>query len=227
MEKGNKKIIAIIPARGGSKRIPGKNIRLLAGKPLIAHTIEAAKQSKYLDRVLVSTDSEEIANVSKQYGAEVMMRPTEISGDHSTTEEAMIHLVNELKKQGYDADIIVLLQCTCPVRGTEDTDKGIKIMLDTNCDSVLSVTENQHYYLAGSVDKETLKYVPDYDKRPMSHNMPSKYKENGAIYITKVDKLLEAKNRIVGDVRALIMDTVSSIDIDDESDFKMAERIIK
>ena len=192
----------------------------LMGLPMAKNILKSGFKLKAFNRSI------EKAEPLKEFGAEIMMRPEEISGDHSTTEEAMIHLVNELKSQGYDADYIVLLQCTSPVRGNEEIDKGIKIALDTGCDSVLSVTENQHYYLAGSVDEE-FRYKPDYDKRPMSQDMPKKYKENGAVYVTKVDKLLEAKNRIVGDVRALIMDTVSSVDIDDEHDFKMAERIIK
>ena len=220
----NKQIIALIPARGGSKRIFKKNIKLLAGKPLIAYTIEASLNSKLINKTIVSTDDEEIADVAKDYGAEVIMRPKELSDDDSPTEQAMLHVVEQLEKDGCKVDYIVLLQPTSPLRGTEIIDKGINLILESDVDSLLSVCEVQHYYLLGYFDKGY--YKLEYDKRPFSHTMPKKYKENGAIYITKKDFFIKNKNRIGGKIKAIVMNELDSIDIDDKGDFDLVERII-
>ena len=112
----NKKVLAIIPARGGSKRLPKKNIKLLDGKPLIAHTIDFAINSQVINKVILSTESEEIAAIAKKYGADVLMRPDELAQDTTKTAPVMLHVVEELEKQGYVPDIVILLQPTCPVR---------------------------------------------------------------------------------------------------------------
>ncbi|MEK6900492.1 MAG: acylneuraminate cytidylyltransferase family protein, partial [Nanoarchaeota archaeon] len=123
--KQNKKIVAIIPARGGSKRIPRKNIKLLAGKPLIAYTIEAAKRSASLDRIFVSTEDEEIAKVASYYGAEIIKRPDILATDNATTESVLCHAVNNLEKEGYFPELVVLLQPTSPLRGSYIIDKAV------------------------------------------------------------------------------------------------------
>ena len=220
----NKQIIAIIPARGGSKRIFKKNIKFMAGKPLIAYTIEASLNSELIDKTIVSTDDEEISDVAKDYGAEVIMRPKGLSKDDSPTEQAMLQVIEQLEKDGCKIDYIVLLQPTSPLRGTDIIDKGINIILESDADSLLSVCEVRHYYLLGYFDKGY--YKPEYDKRPFSHTMPKKYKENGAIYITKKDFLIKNKNRIGGKIKAIVMNEVDSIDIDEEGDFDLVERII-
>ena len=125
------KVLAIIPARGGSKRLPGKNIKLLNGKPLIAHSIEFAMNSGVIDKLIVSTDSDDIAAVAKQYGAEVMMRPAELATDTAKTAPVLLHVADELEKQGYVPDIVVLLQPTCPVRIKNLAYEALKI-LDKN-----------------------------------------------------------------------------------------------
>ena len=226
MVETDKKIIAIIPARGGSKRIPEKNIMSLAGKPLIAYTIEAAKNSGYIDRVIVSTDDEKIAEISREYGAEIIIRPKEFAQDNSSSEDALLHVIKHLNEnESYDPDYIVMLQATSPLRGTKLIDMAIEKAITTNADSVLSVCEAQHYYLAGLIEED--KYIPEYEKRPFSHEMPKKFRETGAVYVTKKEHLIKTKNRLGGDQRAIVMDPVSSIDIDDENDFKLIERVIK
>ena len=110
------KVLAIIPARGGSKRLPGKNIKLLNGKPLIAHSIEYAINSPEINRLVLSTDSEEIAKEGEKFGAEVLMRPAHLAEDTTKTAPVLLHVVEELEKEGYIPDYIVLLQATCPVR---------------------------------------------------------------------------------------------------------------
>lgn len=224
MEK-KQKIIAIIPARGGSKRIIGKNIKDLAGKPMIAYTIESSIKSKFINRTIVSTDDKEIAKVAKKYGAEVIMRPKELAQDNTPTEPVLIHVVKELEKKGEKISHVVLLQLTSPLRKTKIIDQGIKLAIKSNADSVLSVSEMQHYYLLGHFENDG--YKLEYDKRPFSQDMQKKFKENGALYITKKEFLLKNKNRIGGKINAIVMNPIDSMDIDEMSEFEIVEKIIK
>ena len=139
----NNEILAIIPARGGSKGLKRKNILDFIGKPLIAHTIEQAQNSKYVSRVIVSTEDEEIAMISKKYGAEIpFMRPNRLADDSSSTNEVIEYILKELEmKEGYRPDLICLLQCTSPLRTSEDIDNTIDKLFNTNSDSAVSITE--------------------------------------------------------------------------------------
>jgi len=220
----NKQIVAIIPARGGSTRIFKKNIKLLAGKPLIAYTIEASLNSELINRTIVSTDDKETAGVAEKYGAEVIIRPKEISKDDSPTEQAMIHVVEQLENRNHIIDYVVLLQPTSPLRGTDIINEGINFILKSDADSALTVCETQHYYLSGYFHEGY--YKPEYDKRPFSHKMPKKYRENGAFYITKKDCLFKTHNRISGKIKAIEMNELDSVDIDEEKDFSLVEKII-
>src|SRR3989344_1132419 len=121
-----KKILAIIPARGGSKGIPGKNIKLLAGKPLIAHSIEAARNSRFINRVIVSTDDEHIANAARKYGAEIIMRPKELAEDKTPMDPVLQHAVEFLEKENYIPEAVMLLQPTSPLRTTEHINEAIE-----------------------------------------------------------------------------------------------------
>lgn len=221
----SKEIVAIIPARGGSKRIPLKNIKFLAGKPLLAYTIEAALNSNRINKTFVSTDDENIADIAIEYGAEVIMRPERLSKDNSSTEQAMIHAVEQIEKRGYEQiDYVVLLQPTSPLRRADIIDNGINLMLESDVDSVLSVCEIQNYYLSGYFSDGY--YKREYEDRPFSQSMPKKYRENGALYITKKDLLVSNKNRISGKTKAIAMNELDSIDIDNEDDFNLVEKII-
>ncbi|PIR82440.1 hypothetical protein COU20_02275 [Candidatus Kaiserbacteria bacterium CG10_big_fil_rev_8_21_14_0_10_59_10] len=134
--------IAVIPARGGSKRFPGKNVALLGGKPLVAWPIESAKRAKEVERVIVSTDSEEIARVAKEYGAEVIIRPAELATDASPVIEAVKHVLTELEKEnGYRADYVVLLQPTTPLIEPEQIDAAVALAKEKGADSVVNVSE--------------------------------------------------------------------------------------
>jgi len=134
-----KNILAIIPARGGSKRLPGKNIKILNGKPLLAHSIEFAQNSEYINKLVVSTDDPNIADVAKQYGAEIIMRPAELAQDTTKTAPVLLHAVDELEKDGYKPDIIILLQATCPVRQKNLCQNAIKILEENqNYDSIFT-----------------------------------------------------------------------------------------
>lgn len=223
------RVLAIIPARGGSKGVPRKNVRLLAGKPLIAWTIGAAQRSAGIERVVVSTDDPEIASVAAASGAQVIMRPPELALDTTPTEPALFHVLEVLQEvEGYRPDAIALLQCTSPLRGADVIDACIAMLHDTGCDAVMTVTPMQHWYLAGTVDPDG-RYHPEYDylRRPRSQEMPEKVRENGAVYITRLEALHRYGNRLGGDVRVVVLDAVRSVDIDSEEDFRLAEEAIR
>lgn len=222
-------VIGIIPARGGSKGVPRKNVLPLAGKPLIVWTIEAARAASTVGRVVVSTDDEEIGTVAERAGAEVIWRPAELATDTAPTEPAVFHVLEELERaEGYRPDAVALLQCTSPLRGADVIDAGVQKLFQTGCDAVMTVTPIQHWYLAGYVDNGDV-FVPEYDyfRRPRHQEMPEKYRENGALYVTRREALYRYGNRLGGDVRVIIMDPVRSLDIDTPEDLALAEAVLR
>ncbi|MCZ7401013.1 MAG: acylneuraminate cytidylyltransferase family protein [Candidatus Methanoperedens sp.] len=226
------KVIAVIPARGGSKGVPRKNIKLLAGKPLIAYTIETALQSKSLDRVIVSTDDEEIAKIARQYGAEVpFMRPKELAGDTVPDLPVFKHALNNLEKsEGYRADLMVNLRPTAPLRTVDDIYNGVNKLINTNADSVRSVCKVEHHpywMLKVEGDRAFPLIEGEEEKYPRRQDLPPIYRLNGAVDVSRRDNIIE-KNTLYGkDMRVIIMDQARSIDIDTEIDFTIAEMIIK
>lgn len=174
MIKG-KKILAIIPARGGSKRLPGKNIALLAGKPLIAHTIETAQKSQYIDRIVVSTDDKKIADVSQKYGAEIIERPKEFAEDQSPVHQAVEHALSQLvKTHQYIPDFVVLLQPTSPLRTIEDISRALDLFLKNPCESVISISESGQTNGAIFISTPALlkKYKSFYQNNTLNYVMP-------------------------------------------------------
>ena len=154
----NKKILALVPARGGSKGIKDKNIILLHGAPLISYTIDSALGSKYIDNTVVTTDSERIASVAKLYGADVpFLRPVELASDSAKTVDAVIHAIETLATIGQNYDVLVLLQPTQPLRTSEDIDNAIELFFKNNRQSLASVTPvENHPILIRSIDEEVL-----------------------------------------------------------------------
>jgi len=224
------KIIGIIPARGGSKRIPKKNIKLLGGKPLIAYSIEAALKSKYINRVIVSTEDREIAKISKKYGAEVIKRPIELAKDDSSTTEVIKHTITTLNEnEKYFPDIVVLLQPTSPLRKVEDIEKAIELFLNNECKSVVSVCKyRENPYWSLKIEKGYAKPVFGWDyflKR--SQDLPRVYTLNGAIFITTVKNLFKYNGFFNDKICLYIMPVDRSIDIDEEVDFKFAGLLLK
>ena len=226
------KILAVITARGGSKGIPQKNIRPLLGKPLIAYSIQAALQSRTLNKVIVSTDDEDIAKASKQYGAEVpFIRPKHLATDTATTLSVLQHAVRYLTdKEGYLADIIVCLQPTSPLRSAEDIDQAVTLCIHTSADSVVSLSQVEHhpYWMKKVVEGRVYPLMEaDDEKYPRRQDLPPVYQLNGAIRVIKRKVLLE-EERIEGECsRAYIMPQERSIDIDTPIDLKLAELIMK
>jgi len=218
--------LAIIPARGGSKGLPRKNILPMLGKPLIAYTIKAARQAESINRIVVSTDDVETAEIATRFLAEVpFFRPPELAQDDATTLGVLQHVLSMLKSlENYEPDIVVLLQPTSPLRHAEDIDRAVTILRQTSADSVVSlclVDHNPHWMSRLEADRVLpfLEKAPIYTRR---QDLPPVYRINGAVYVTRPEIIMN-QNRLLGeDTRGYIMDSESSIDIDTAFDMKVA-----
>lgn len=223
-----RKIIALIPARGGSKGIKDKNIVLLKGKPLIQYSIDAAKNSKYIDRIIVSTDSKKIAEVAKSLGAEVpFLRPVELASDNSKTIEVVLHAVHWLEDNQSSYDALVLLQPTQPLRTSGDIDDAIEKYLNNGENSLVSVCKvSDNPILIRTIDDSGLLVnLLDRNSTIRRQDMPEYYKVNGAIYINKIEDL-KVETSFNDNTVPYIMREDHSVDIDDISDLDMAEWIM-
>ncbi|AEB75675.1 cytidylyltransferase domain-containing protein [Clostridium botulinum] len=226
----DKKILAIIPARGGSKGIHHKNIMKICNKPLIAYSIEAANESKYIDYILVSTDDEDIKDVSLEYGAKVpFLRPKEISDDKAKSIDVVLHAIDYLKKYNEEFDYVVLLQPTSPLRTMEDIDKGIENIINSKVDSLISICEcDENPVLMRTIENNKLNTIFEFKGDNLRRQeLPKFYIFNGALYINKVDMLLNEKAFVNEDTMPFIMDRYKSIDIDNMLDAKIVELILK
>jgi CMP-N-acetylneuraminic acid synthetase len=228
-----KRFLAIITARGGSKRLPNKNIMLLDDKPLIAHTIKAALDSEYIDDLIVSTDSKAIADVAQSYGANVpFMRPDSLAQDDTTSIDVIIHATNEYEKiSGDEYEYIILLQPTSPLRDSSDIDNGIKEMLDKKADAIIGVTPMEHSPLWSNTLNESRSmegFLKDELKNSRSQDLPDYFRINGALYVCKKDRLIKEHGFMIKDnIYAHVMSNEHSIDIDTKMDFLIAQTIIK
>lgn len=221
-----KKLPALITARGGSKRLPRKNILPFAGKPLIAWTIEQARASSRVERILVSTDDNEIAEISKQWGVEVIQRPTELATDTATSFDVLIHALDMLKHEGYDPPRIVLLQPTSPLRTSMDIDQAIQQSDDQEGAMVVGVCELNNPAAAWSFTEEDGKLIPllgwgVLTKR--SQDVPKLWIPNGAVYVLPTVEV-RRRGRIYGPpLLSHRMPQERSIDIDTKEEFEEAE----
>lgn len=227
------KILAVIPARGGSKGVPHKNARLVAGKPLIAYTIAAALAAKdRLYRVLVSTDDAEIAGIARQYGAEVpFTRPADLAGDRVPMIPVLQHAARFVEEQdGQRLDWVLLLQPTAPLRTAEDIAAAVELARQGGCTSVISVVQvfATHPILMKRIEAGRLVpfCVEEREGTRRQDYQPPAYMRNGAIYLTRRDTLLEG-NSIWGDsIRPYVMPEERSVSIDNELDMKLVELIL-
>lgn len=228
-------ILAIIPARGGSKGIPGKNIKEIAGKPLLAHTIEAAINSKYVTRTIVSTEDEKIKEVAETYNAEVLTRPIELAQDETKTAPVLLHVVEELEKQNYKPELVILLQATCPLRNAKELDEAIELFIknkDKGIDSVFAAKEiglTHSKWRKTPNCSTTQKYECLYDfrtrpRRQDENEHYTMYQETGATYIIKTDIMKQVKD-FIGNNPELYTNG-SFGDIDTLEDFRIAEEIL-
>lgn len=220
---GNKKVLAVIPARGGSKGIPRKNITEVAGRPLIAWTIEAAKKSQFIDRLILSSEDDEIIAVAKQWGCEVpFRRPIELAQDDTPGIDPVIHAVDALP--GFD--YVVLLQPTSPLRTAEDIDQCIKLCFGKEANSCVSVSEpNKSPYWMYSINPQgTLESLLPQEKLPVRRQeCPVVYALNGAVYVADSRWLLQKRNFLSDETLAYVMPTERAIDIDNKADLLYAE----
>ena len=232
MYKG-KNILGLIPARGGSKGLPRKNIKLLLGKPLIAWTIEQALASKYLDRVIVSTDDKEILDISKKYGAEVpFMRPKELAMDNVKGIDVVLHAIVSLKEDDRrkQYDLIMLLQPTSPLRKSVDIDKAIEFLFLKKAKAIVSVCEVDHHPLwANTLPEDGC--MKDFIRQEIMNKNRQElsvfYRLNGAIYLAYCNYLKKYRSFIGEKTFAYVMPRERSIDIDNEVDLSLAEVLIK
>lgn len=225
-------IIAIIPARGRSKSIPRKNIRLLGGKPLIVHTIEIALKCQLLDRVIVSTDDQEIAAISKKYGAEVpFLRPKELALDTTPILPVLQHAISFLEQnEKANIDIVVLLQPTSPFREVSDIEDCIKRLRNEKAESVVTVCEVEHnpYFVMMKFENDNL--VPFLKTKKLitrRQDAPKVYRLNGAVYAIRRNVLMNKGKIFTNKTKAIIMPQLRSIDLDRELDFEFAEFLIE
>ncbi|OGY43097.1 MAG: hypothetical protein A2729_05805 [Candidatus Buchananbacteria bacterium RIFCSPHIGHO2_01_FULL_39_14] len=240
MGKTKKEILAVIPARGGSKGVPKKNIKLLCGKPLIVWTITEAKKSKYLTRIIVSTDDEEIAEIAKRNGAEVpFLRPSEISGDLSTDVEFLLHALNFLKqKENYEPEIVLRLPPTSPLRTAKNIDEGIIKLLNTpGADAARPILEApKHPYKMWKISADGQWLKPFLSKEftgfEEPHNIarqlfPKVYIHTGAMDIMRLKTIRELKSTSGNKLTYFFMKPEESINIDTPLDFEIAEYLSK
>lgn len=219
--------LCIIPARGGSKGIPRKNIRLVAGKPLLAHTLEQALGTPSISRVVVSTDSAEIASITAQYGAEVVWRPSEISGDAAPSEAALLHTLDYLRdKEAYEPEFVVFLQATSPIRQKNDIENAVQTFRAQEADSLLSLGPLEGFVWRNEGGALTsLNY--DYRHRQRRQDAPEDLIENGSIYVFKPWVLRTYHNRLGGKIVSYRMGAVESLQVDEEEDLVLVEHFIR
>jgi N,N'-diacetyllegionaminate synthase len=226
------KVLAIITARGGSKGIPQKNIKPLQGKPLIAYSITAALHARTLDKIIVSTDDETIATISKDYGAEVpFLRPKHLATDTATSISVLQHAVRHMEEhEGFSADIIVCLQPTSPLRSSDDIDQAVTLCLSTGADSVVSMCPVQYhpYWMKKIIEGEIHSFLEvDDELYPRRQDLPPAYQLNGAIYVIRRKVLLEEQKMLGAHTLSYIIPEERSIDIDTPFDFRIAELIMR
>jgi N-acylneuraminate cytidylyltransferase len=225
------KILGIIPARGGSKGIPGKNIRLLNGKPLIYYTVEAARASELIDRLILTTDSPEIAEIGKSLGVDVpFLRPPELAQDDTPMLPVLEHAIQHVESGGWQPEIIVLLQPTAPLRRGEHIRLAVNMLMESKCDSVVSVVEVPRHYVPDFVLKiEEGKLKPFLDAPLATRRQDARpaFSRDGTIYVFWRDMFFE-KHTIYGDdCRPILIPDHESCNLDTMMDWQEAERMLQ
>lgn len=225
-------MIALIPARGGSKGLPGKNIKNLCGKPLIAHTVEAALKAEGIERVIVTTDSEEIAAVAREYGAEVpFLRPAALAGDNSSAVDVYLHAVDFLEKEsGRSIEKFMVLLPTAPLRNSINIEQALRQFYEQNAETLISMREAEtpiSWYYEMNIEGRVKNLGLDAENAVKNRQVNKKYYiPNGAIYILDKKLLKEKRTYYSDNTVAYLMSAEQSVDIDCELDFKIAELLL-
>jgi CMP-N,N'-diacetyllegionaminic acid synthase len=226
MYKDNR-VLAVIPARKGSKRLPKKNIKSFNGKPMILWSIEAALKSDYIDKIIVSSDDNSILDIARNSGVDAQLRPSNLAMDKATTNEVLLDLFNNMSDK---FDLLVLLQPTSPLRTNKHIDDSIKKLILNKVSSVISVSECEHSAQWSNILPDDGNLDNFIDKKIMntrSQDLKKNYRLNGAIYVVQIDKFLKNKDLIIKKSLAYIMPIEDSIDIDTKYDFICAEALMK
>lgn len=228
-----KKFLGIIPARSGSKGLPGKNVRVLNGKPLIAWTIEQALNSIFIDDVIVSTDSSEIAQVAEDYGASVpFLRPANLSKDESPTSDAVLHVLEEMEKRGRTYSFVILLEPTSPLRASNDIDNAIKLIAQSN-DAVGLVSVGEVHMEHPSIVKEINQagfvesYVKGIKQIHQRQQADKAYFPYGVAYISKISEYRRTRTFYSSKTIPYFIERWQNYEIDDAIDFMIVEQILK
>jgi N-acylneuraminate cytidylyltransferase/CMP-N,N'-diacetyllegionaminic acid synthase len=228
----DKRILVVIPARGGSKGLPGKNIRQLIDKPLIAWSINHAQDSKYVDEIFVSTDSREIATVAEQYNVKVpFLRPQELSGDTASSMDVILHTIDTLEKQNKSFDIVIMVEPTSPLREPIDIDNSIEMLVETyNAESVVGICEVEGAHPDFLVELKNNFLVPyvnkDFTVKRRQDIMPMFFFE-GTVYTSFVNSIKKRKNFYHEKTLGYVVPKWKSYEVDDISDFVIIEAILK
>jgi len=219
-------VLAIIPARGGSKGIPRKNLRLLKGQPLLAYSIGHALAASEITRTVVSTDDAEISELARASGAEVVQRPADISGDHASSESALIHALQYLRdRENYEPELVVFLQATSPIRKAGDLDKAISKLRSEDADSLFSATRLDRFaWRVEGTNALPLNYDPQ--NRPMRQAAPLDVMETGSFYIFKPWVLNQTKIRLGGRTTVYMTGFAESLQVDEPEDLITMERFL-
>lgn len=219
--------VAVIPARGGSKRVPRKNLRVIGGVPLVAHSVLHALAAESVDVVVVTTDDAEIAAVSRRYGAELVERPHELAQDVSTSESAVIHALDQRRAEGHDdPELLVLLQPTSPARRAGEIDAAIERLVQLGADSLFSAAPDRAlYWLAAPDGPSPQNYDPA--ARLRDQEMAPQYRENGSIYVMRTELLRASGVRLGGTIAIYPMDLWSSFQLDSEEDAELLDWILQ
>jgi len=225
-------MIAIIPARGGSKGLPGKNIKPLHGVPLICHSIQAALKAKSISRVIVSTDDDEIANIARECGAEVpFMRPLELAADKSMVMDAYFYTIDRLANESNEViESFVALLPTVPLRLPKDIDNTVSVFVSNRADSVISVTEAVvpvQWYRKISNNGVLSDYLPEFNAVINRQELEQMYIPNGAVYVFRTERLRETRQYYMNKTYPYIMPRGRSADIDEQLDFEWAEFLMQ
>jgi len=215
------RVLAVIPARGGSKGIPKKNLRIIAGKPLIVYVIEAAKKSKIIDKIVVSTEDEEIADTASLWGIEVIDRPSDLADDHVTLDPVIYHAVKFLESQSEFFDLIITLQPTLPLISSKTIDKAIKMLVDGEYDCLIGVSDATHLYWT---EKNGSLY-PLFKERLNRQFLDPIYKECG--FFISIRNVITPNSRIGGKITVMVLPKSEAIDVDTYEDLWVVERLIK
>jgi CMP-N-acetylneuraminic acid synthetase len=222
-----KTILGIVPARGGSKRLPRKNLLLLAGKPLILWSLEVGIKSKYIDKLVVSSDDTEILRVSEISGVQPILRPKELASDEASSIFAVKHVIETIDET---FDVIVLLQPTSPLRNEIHIDEALELLVQKEADAVISVSEMEHSPFWANIlpdDKSMAGFIKENVKGIRSQDLPKYYRLNGAIFICETVRLMKEKTFMIeNNIFAFEMDRNSSVDIDVKEDLLIAEMFL-